>query len=86
MQIFGFPVCYQNVNIKLYRTVSWSVVLCGCGTLSRALLRDKRRLWVFENRVVRETFGTKRDEVTGEWRRLVNEELNDLYCAQILFE
>jgi hypothetical protein len=41
---------------------------------------------VFENRAVRETFGTKRDEVTGEWRRLVNEELNDLYCPQILLE
>jgi hypothetical protein len=37
---------------------------------------------VFENRVLRGTFGPKRDGVTGEWRKLHNEELNDLYCSQ----
>jgi len=42
-------------------------------------LREGRRLRVFENRVLRRVFGSKRDEVTGEWRRLHNEELNDLY-------
>jgi len=73
-----FPVCYQNLNIKLYRTIILSVVLYGCETLSLTLLRDERTLWVFENRVVRKIFGTKRDEVTGAWRRLDNEELNDL--------
>jgi len=36
---------------------------------------------VFENRVLRRIFGPKRDEVTGEWRKLHNEELNDLYCS-----
>jgi hypothetical protein len=36
---------------------------------------------VFENRVLRRIFGHTRDEVTGEWRRLKNEELNDLYCS-----
>ena len=41
-------------------------------------LREERRLRVFENRVLRRVFGTKRDEVTGEWRKLHNEELNDL--------
>jgi hypothetical protein len=41
-------------------------------------LREERRLRVFENRVLR-VFGPKRDEVTGEWRKLHNEELNDLY-------
>jgi hypothetical protein len=40
-----------------------------------------RRLRVFENRVLRRIFGHKRDEVTGEWRKLHNEELNDLYCS-----
>jgi hypothetical protein len=40
---------------------------------------EKRRLMVFENRVLRRVFGGKRDEVTGEWRKLHNEELNDLY-------
>jgi hypothetical protein len=36
---------------------------------------------VFENRVLRRIFGAKRDRVTGEWRKLHNEELNDLYCS-----
>jgi hypothetical protein len=44
-------------------------------------LREKRRLRVFENRVLRGTFGGKRDEVTGEWRKLHNEQLNYLYCS-----
>jgi hypothetical protein len=42
-------------------------------------LREERRLRVFENRVLRRVFESKRDEVTGEWRKLHNEELNDLY-------
>jgi hypothetical protein len=42
-------------------------------------LREERRLRVFENRVLRTIFGPKRDEVTGEWRKLHNEQLNDLY-------
>jgi hypothetical protein len=42
-------------------------------------LREERRLRVFENRVLRRVFGPNRDEVTGEWRKLHNEELNDLY-------
>jgi hypothetical protein len=41
-------------------------------------LRDERRLRVFEKRVLRGIFGSKRDEVTGEWRKLHNEELSDL--------
>ena len=48
-------------------------------------LREERRLRVFENRVLRRVFGPKRDEVTGKWRKLRNEELNDLYCSPILF-
>ena len=44
-------------------------------------MREKRGLRVFENRVLREIFVTKRDGVTGEWRKLHNEELNDLYCS-----
>ena len=50
----------------------------GCETWSLTL-REERRLRVFENRVLRKVFGPKRDEVTGEWRKLHNEELNDLY-------
>jgi hypothetical protein len=44
-------------------------------------LREKHRLRVFENRVLRRVFGPKRDKVTGEWRKLHNEELNDLYSS-----
>jgi hypothetical protein len=54
------------------------VVLYGCETWS-LILREERRLRVFENRVLRRVFGPKRDEVTGEWRKLRNEELNNLY-------
>jgi hypothetical protein len=48
-------------------------------------LRRERRLRVFENRVLRRIFGPKKDEVTGEWRKLLNEELNDLYCSSNIF-
>jgi hypothetical protein len=44
-------------------------------------LREERKLRVFENMVLRGIFVPRRDEVTGEWRRLHNEELNDLYCS-----
>ena len=55
-----------------------SDVLYGCETWSLTLW-EERRLRVFEKRVLRIIFGSKRDEVTGEWRKLHNEELNDLY-------
>jgi hypothetical protein len=44
-------------------------------------LREERRLRPFENRVLRRIFGPKRDEVTGEWKKLHNEELNDMYSS-----
>ena len=56
------------------------VVLYGCETWSLTL-REERKLRVFENMVLRRIFGPRRDEVTGEWRRLHNEELNDLYST-----
>ena len=52
----------------------------GCETWSLTL-REERKLRVFENMALRRIFGPRRDEVTGEWRRLRNEELNDLYCS-----
>jgi hypothetical protein len=64
--------------LKTYRTIILPVVLYGCETWSLTL-REERRLRVFENRVLRRVFGPKRDEVTGEWRKLHNEELNNLY-------
>jgi len=77
----GNACCYlvQNLlKIKIYRTIILPVVLCGCETWSLTL-REERRLRVFENRVLRRVFGPERDKVTGEWRKLLNEELNDLY-------
>ena len=58
------------------------LVLYGCETWSLKL-REERRLRVFENGVLRRIFGPKRDEVIGEWRKLHNEELNDLYSPSI---
>jgi hypothetical protein len=69
----------KNLKMKVHRTMILSVVLCGCETWS-LMLREERRLRMFENRVLRIP-GPKRDEVTGEWRKLHNEELNDLYCS-----
>ena len=63
-----------------YSTIIVANVLYGCETWS-ITLREEHRLWVFENRVLRGIFGPKRDGVTGEWRKLHNEELNDLYCS-----
>jgi hypothetical protein len=54
------------------------VVLYGCETWSLALREELR---VFENRVLRRIFGPKRNEVTGEWRKLHNEELHDLHSS-----
>ena len=70
----------KNVKIKIYKTIILPVVLFGCETWSLKL-REEHRLRVFENRVLRRIFGPKRDGVTGEWRKLHNEELNDLYCS-----
>ena len=64
--------------MKIYRTIILPVVLYGCETWSLTL-REERRLRVFWNRVLRRVFGPKRDEVTGECRKLHNEELRDIY-------
>jgi hypothetical protein len=70
----------RNVKIKIYKTIILPVVLYGCETLSLTL-REEHRLRIFENRVLRRIFGLKRDEVTGGWRKLHNEELHDLYSS-----
>jgi hypothetical protein len=63
----------KNTKVKIYITIILPVVLYGCDTWSLTL-RKEHRLRVFENRVLRKKFGPKRDGVTGEWRRLHNEE------------
>jgi hypothetical protein len=66
-----------TIRFRIYKTINMPVVLYGCETWSLTL-REEHRLRVFENRVLRRIFGQKRDEVTGEWRRLHNEELRHL--------
>jgi len=70
----------KNLKIKIYRTIILPVVLYGCETLSLTL-REERKLRVFENMLFRRIFGPRKDEVTREWRRLHNKELNDLYSS-----
>jgi hypothetical protein len=70
----------QNTKIRANRTIMLPVALCGCETWSLTLREEQKRR-VFENRVLRRIFGPKADEATGEWRRLHNEELNDLYSS-----
>jgi len=70
----------ENLKIKIYRTIILHVALYGCETWSLTL-REERKLRVSENMVLRRIFGPRSDEVTGERRRLHNEELNDLYSS-----
>jgi hypothetical protein len=70
----------RNVKVKIYKTIIRPVVLYGCETWSLTL-REEHRLRVFENRVLRRIFGSKRDEVTGEWRTLHSGELHNLYLS-----
>ena len=58
------------MSVVLYRCETWLLVL-----------REEHKLRVFENRVLRRIFGPKRDKITGEWRKLYNSELNDLYSS-----
>jgi hypothetical protein len=60
----------RNVKVKIYKTIILPVVLYGCETWS-VTLREEHRLRVFEDGVLRGIFGPKKDEVTGEWRKVV---------------
>jgi len=70
----------KNLKNNIYRTIIFPVVLYGCETWSLTLW-EEHRLRVCENRLLRRIFGLRRDEVIGEWSKLHNEELNDLYCS-----
>ncbi|KAJ4435346.1 hypothetical protein ANN_17959 [Periplaneta americana] len=70
----------KNLKVRIYKTVILPVVLYGCETWTLTL-REEHRLRVFENKVLRKIFGAKRDEVTGEWRKLHNTELHPLYTS-----
>ena len=77
--ILSSSLLSTNLKIKIYRTIILPV-LYGCETWSLTL-REELRLRESENRVLRRVFGPRRDEVAGEWRKLHNEELNDLYST-----
>jgi hypothetical protein len=68
----------KNIKIRIYKTIILPVVLYGCETWSLTL-REEHRLRVFEYKVLRRIFGPRRDEVTGDWRKLHNEELRNMY-------
>jgi hypothetical protein len=68
----------KNIKIRIYKTIILLVVLYGCETWS-LILREEQRLRVFENRVLRRIFGPKRYELLGQWKKLHNEDLPDLY-------
>jgi hypothetical protein len=67
-------------EVRIYKTIILIVVLYGCETWSLTLMED-HRLRKFENRVLRRIFGPKRDEVKGDWKKLHNEELHNLYSS-----
>jgi hypothetical protein len=71
----------KNVKIIIYKTIILPAVLHECETWS-LILREEHRLTVFESWVLRRILGTTRDEVTGGWRILHNEELYDLYSSR----
>jgi hypothetical protein len=66
--------------MRIYKTVIFPVILYWCETWSLTL-REEHKLRVFETKVLRKIFGPKRDEMTGGWRKLHNEELRDLYSS-----
>jgi hypothetical protein len=68
----------KQIKVRIYKTIILPVVPYGYETWSLRV-REEHKLRVFENRVVRRIFGPKRDRVTGEWRKLHNEELQNLY-------
>ncbi|KAJ4442449.1 hypothetical protein ANN_04035 [Periplaneta americana] len=79
-KILSSSLLSKNLKVRIYKTVILPVLLYGCETWTLTL-REEYRLRVFENKVLRKIFGAKRDEVTGEWRKLHNAELHALYSS-----
>jgi hypothetical protein len=79
-RIFVFQFAIQHLKIKVYKTIILPVLLYGCETWSLKM-RDELRLRVFENWGLRRICGPKGVAVTQMWRKLHNEELNDLYFS-----
>jgi hypothetical protein len=84
ISVFSFAV--KSVKIRINKTIILPVVLYGYGTWSLTL-REEHRLRVFESRVMMRIFGPRRDEVTGGWRKLHNnEEPRDFYSSPSIFK
>ncbi|KAJ4442202.1 hypothetical protein ANN_12068 [Periplaneta americana] len=79
-KILSSSLLSKSLKVRIYKTVILPVVLYGCETWTLTL-REEQRLRMFENKVLRKIFGAKRDEVTGEWRKLHNAELHGLYTS-----
>ncbi|KAJ4451145.1 hypothetical protein ANN_02587 [Periplaneta americana] len=80
LKLLSSSLLSKNLKVRIYKTVILPVVLYGCETWTLTL-REEQRLRVFENKVLRKIFGPKRDEVTGEWRKLHNAELHAFYSS-----
>jgi hypothetical protein len=74
------PVLSKSVKIRIHKIAILPMYLYGCENRSLTL-REEHTLRVFDNRVLRRIFGPKRDEVTGDWRKLHNEEHHNLYSS-----
>jgi hypothetical protein len=82
--ILSSLLLYKSVKIIICKTIILPVVLYGCETWSLTL-KEEHRLGMLENRVLRRIIGPKRNEVMGDWRKLQNEELCNLYsCPGII--
>ena len=79
-KILSSHLLSKKLKVNTYETIVLLVVLYDCGTWSLTL-REEHRLRVFENKVLRKIFGAKRDEITGEWRKLHNAALHALYSS-----
>ena len=78
--LFSSSFISEDLTIEIYRTIILRVVLYGCDTWLLTL-RKEYRLRMSENRVLRKRIGSKRDQVTGKWRKVRNEELNSPYSS-----
>ena len=78
--LFYTVVLENKLEVNTYKTIILPVVLYGCETRSLTLIVE-HRLRVFENKVLRKIFGAKKNEITGEWRKLCNAELHALYSS-----
>ena len=79
-KILSSRLLSKNLKVKTYKTIILPVALYGCKTRSLTL-REEHRLRVLGNKVLRKIFGAKKDEITGEWRKLHNPELHALYSS-----